>query len=425
MVSTKKWALASAVAAAIALPATALATTAGYFQLGYSTISDGMGGASAALPQDSMIQATNPAGIAFVGSRLDLGVAGFWPFRHYASGAGMGGMPAGGSYGSSTNFFLIPHIGYSQRLSHDNYVGLAMYGNGGMSTNYHFPAASATNPAGGPFYDGQTGVNLTQMFVQATYARRFLRHDAIGLSLIYAYQRFSADGLGQFAAYSSSPGNMTNRGVATSDGVGVKVGGQFQLFPGLSLGAAFSPRMTMSKFSKYSGLFANQGQMDIPANGVVGLAFKPTDRQAIAFDFQRIFYGDVPAVGDSISPLFSGKFFGATNGPGFGWQDIDVYKLGYQYRVTRATTVRAGFAYNNQPIPPSQVMLNVLAPGVIQRHVTLGFTTRVARGQDVSVAAMYGLPQSVYGNAPAGFGGAPIKISMHEYQLEANWGWKF
>ena len=88
MVSTKKWALASAVAAAIALPATALATTAGYFQLGYSTISDGMAGASAALPQDSMIQATNPAGIAFVGSRLDLGVAGFWPFRGYSAGAG-------------------------------------------------------------------------------------------------------------------------------------------------------------------------------------------------------------------------------------------------------------------------------------------------------------------------------------------------
>ncbi len=433
MMSKKKWALASAVAAALAMPVSAFATTAGYFQLGYSTIADGMAGASAALPQDAMIMATNPAGIAMVGNDLDIGVAGFWPFRGYSSGTpgtagctttGCGPMPNPGTYGSSTSFFLIPHIGYSQKLSHDNYFGLAMYGNGGMNTNYHYPAATAAVP-GGPFFGGQTGVSLTQMFLQATYARRFLRHDAVGLSVIYAYQRFSADGLGGFAGYSASPQNLSNRGVATSDGVGVKAGIQLQLFPGLNFGMAFSPRMTMSKFSKYSGLFADQGRMDIPANGVVGLAFQPTNRQTIAFDFQRIFYGDVPAVGDSIAPLFSGKLFGSTNGPGFGWQDIDVYKLGYQYQVTRATTWRVGFAYNNQPIPSSQVLLNLIAPGVIQRHVTLGVTTRVAPHQNVSLAAMYGLPQAIYGNAPAAFGGAPVKIDMHEYQLEANWGWKF
>ena len=426
MVSTKKWALASAVAAAIALPATAMATTAGYFQLGYSTISNGMAGASAALPQDSMIQATNPAGIAMVGNHLDLGVAGFWPVRGYAAGGMVGQTyPKPGSYGSSTDFFLIPHIGYSQKLSRNNYVGVALYGNGGMNTNYH----------AGPFYSGQTGVNLTQMFLQLTYARRFLRHDAVGLSLIYAYQRFSADGLNNFEGFSASPNNMTGKGVATSDGVGVKVGGQFRVLPGLDVGIAFSPRMTMSKFSKYSGLFANQGRMDIPANGVVGLAFKPTNRQAIAFDFQRIFYGDVPAIGDPTiitgSPtapnLVSGPF-GSTNGSGFGWQDIDVYKIGYQYRATRNTTWRVGFAYNNQPIQQNQLLLNLLAPGVIQRHVTAGLTFRTARHQDLSVAAMYGLNQSVTGPNPmATDAGAPqtIKISLHEYQVEANWGWKF
>ncbi|MHB1566248.1 MAG: OmpP1/FadL family transporter [Acidiferrobacter sp.] len=424
MVSTKKWALASAVAAALALPVTAMATTAGYFQLGYSTVADGMAGASAALPQDSMIQATNPAGIAFVGNRLDIGAAGFWPFRAYTAGAG--GFPYPGSYGSSTNFFLIPHIGYTQRLSANNFVGIAVYGNGGLNTNYHFPAANPSmNPAGGPFYDGQTGVNLQQLFVQFTYARRFLRHDSIGLSLLAARQSFSADGLGAFARDSSNSSDLTGNGASTSTGVGVKIGGQFRIMPGLNFGVAFSPRMKMSKFHSYAGLFANQGQFDIPANGVVGLAFKPTRRQVVAFDFQRIYYGDVPAIADPINSLLTGTKLGADNGPGFGWQDISVYKLGYQIQTSRNWTWRAGFAYNTQPIQPSQVLFNVLAPGVIQRDVTAGFTTRVAHRQNVSVAAMYGLPQAVYGNAPAAFGGAPIKIDMHEYQLEANWDWKF
>ena len=55
-------------------------------------------------------------------------------------------------------------------------------------------------------------------------------------------------------------------------------------------------------------------------------------------------------------------------------------------------------------------------------------TVRTARHQDISVAAMYGLPQSVSGPNPmATDPGYPqtIKINLHEYQVEANWGWKF
>ncbi|HUW98973.1 MAG TPA: outer membrane protein transport protein [Acidiferrobacter sp.] len=426
MVSRKKWALASAIAAAVAMPVTALATTAGYFQLGYSSLSDGMAGASAALPQDTMIQATNPAGIAFVGNQVDLGIAGFWPFRGYTAGGSAGNMPNPGTYGSHGNFFLIPHIAYSQRLSHDNYVGIAVYGNGGMSTNYN----DGTAPSG-PYYGGQTGVNLSQLFVQATYARKFLRHDSVGFSIIAARQTFSADGLGKFglAGYSRNSAVLTNNGKDTSTGVGFKIGTQFRIVPGVDLGLAYSPRMTMSKFSKYAGLFANQGQLDVPANGVIGLAFKPTRDQVVAFDFQRIYYNDVPAIADQTNFNGSGSLttglFGSANGSGFGWQNVSVYKLGYQVASSQALTWRVGFAYNTQPIPSSQVLLNVLAPGVIQRHVTAGVTVHTAPDQDVTVAAMYGLPQSVYGNAPAAFGDAPIKISLHEYQLEANWGWKF
>ncbi len=461
MVRMKKWALASAVAAALALPATALATTAGYFQLGYSTKSDGMAGASAALPQDAMSQASNPAGIAFVGNRLDVGVAGFWPFRHYTvTGAptpdaiasndsaistnGDGDMYlAPGSYGSSTNFFLVPHIGYTQSLTRNNFVGIAVYGNGGMDTNYHSPAASATTGAGGPYGGGQTGVNLAQLFIQFTYARRFLRHDSVGLSLLVARQTFSAYGLSGFAPFSTNPLALSNRGDSVSDGVGFKIGGQFRVMPGLDLGVAYSPRMTMSRFKSYAGLFAGGGRFDIPANGVIGLAFKPMAGQVLAFDFQRIYYGDVPSIAnagpaapdsDDCSATTGCNFtvndadaLGAPGGWGFGWQDISVYKLGYQLALMRGTQVRLGFAYNTQPVQPSQVLFNILAPGVIQRHVTVGFTTRVAHHQNVSVAAMYGLPQSVTGPNPLGTGDGPqtIKISMHEYQLEAQWGWKF
>ena len=63
-------------------PMTALATN-GYFSHGYGTISKGMAGAGTALSQDSIAAATNPAGMAFVGNRIDGGFEVFSPRREY------------------------------------------------------------------------------------------------------------------------------------------------------------------------------------------------------------------------------------------------------------------------------------------------------------------------------------------------------
>ena len=55
--------------------------TNGYFAHGYGIQSEGIAGVGIALPQDSLAAATNPAGTAFVGSRLDIGLNYFEPSR--------------------------------------------------------------------------------------------------------------------------------------------------------------------------------------------------------------------------------------------------------------------------------------------------------------------------------------------------------
>src|SRR5690554_2388222 len=74
------------------LPTTVLATN-GYFSHGYGTISAGMAGAGSALSQDSMAAATNPAGMAFVGSRTDGGLEIFSPRRRYTVEGGAPSTP--------------------------------------------------------------------------------------------------------------------------------------------------------------------------------------------------------------------------------------------------------------------------------------------------------------------------------------------
>ena len=67
-----------AVLGLVAWPAQA---TNGYFMHGYGIASKAMGGVGYALPQDSLVVASNPAGLTLVGDRYDIGVDWFIPRR--------------------------------------------------------------------------------------------------------------------------------------------------------------------------------------------------------------------------------------------------------------------------------------------------------------------------------------------------------
>ena len=57
--------------------------TNGYFSNGYSIESKALGGAGVALPQGSLDASINPAAMAFVGKRIDVGLSFFNPNREY------------------------------------------------------------------------------------------------------------------------------------------------------------------------------------------------------------------------------------------------------------------------------------------------------------------------------------------------------
>ncbi len=79
----KKSVLAVSIAAAVFSAAPVYATN-GYFSHGYSTKEKGLAGAGAAYSQDALASATNPAGMVFVGDRMDVGLQLFSPSRSYS-----------------------------------------------------------------------------------------------------------------------------------------------------------------------------------------------------------------------------------------------------------------------------------------------------------------------------------------------------
>ncbi len=408
------------VAAALA-PLAAQATT-GYFQHGYGIKAKSMGGVGIALPQDALAAASNPAGIAWVGNRIDLGADWFSPDRG-ASIAGSGAPGANGAYdGNDTKSFLIPEFGYNRVINPSLTFGVAVYGNGGMNTDYR------TNPFVAYGGSGPGGVDLMQLFIAPTLAWKSDNH-AFGVSLNLAYQRFKAEGIQGFSSSSASPGNVSNRGYDDSTGLGMRVGWTGQVSPTVTLGATYQTKTKMSEFDKYSGLFANQGDFDIPENYGVGVALKATPALTVAADVQQINYSDIPAVGNRVDCLFAGACqLGSTNGPGFGWQDVTVYKFGLAYELKPGTTLRAGYVILDQPIPASQTFFNILAPGVVEDHLTLGLTLEMSRTSELSFMYMHAFEKKVNGSGSiplAPFGGGEANLRMSQNSFGVAYGWKY
>lgn len=402
--------------------------TNGYFSHGYGMKAKGMGGVGIAFPQDALAAATNPAGMVMVGDRLDVGVDWFKPNR----GAEISGSVVGidGSYdGNGDSSFLVPEFGYNKMLGWDMSVGVSVYGNGGMNTRYNTsPFAAGGLGAGGGQSPG--GVNLEQLFIAPTFAMKLNKNHAVGVSVVMAYQTFGATGLQAFGAFgmSSNPTSLTNKGNDHSTGWGLRLGWTGQVSENVTLGATYASKIK-GKFNDYQGLFAGGGEFDIPENYGFGIAVKATPKLTVAADIQQINYGSSKSVANPASNLFVlGNLLGSSNGPGFGWRDMTAYKLGVSYEYSKDLTLRAGLSTNRQPIPSSETLLNILAPGVVENHLTLGGTWTLANKNELTVGYMHAFKKTVNGagSFPVALGGVgEANLHMSQDSLGVAYGIKF
>lgn len=403
-------------------PALALATN-GYFSAGYGVKSQGVAGVGIALPQDALAAAANPAGTALVGDRADLGLTWFAPRRDTEIVGNAFGADARYSGDDKKNFF-IPDLGYTRRVTPDTSVGLAVYGNGGMNTDY------ASNPYARFGASGSAGVNLEQLFISPSVAHRINDVHTVGVALNVAYQRFSAKGIGLFGGFSSAPGNVSNQGTDSTVGAGLRLGWTGKPAPGITLGATWASRIH-GRFDKYKGLFADGGGFNIPENYGVGLAFEATPTLTLAADVLNIRYSQVGSIGNSVASLFAGQPLGGADGAGFGWKDMRVLKLGFVHQTRPDLTLRGGVSFANQPVPSGETFFNILAPGVVRKHLTFGATWARPGGGELSGFVAHAFGQTVRGSGsippgtpPGGFGGGNANVHMKQTVIGVSYGWR-
>jgi long-chain fatty acid transport protein len=398
----------------LALGSQAAFATNGMAPIGLGVVQKGMGGAATATSENVMNAGTNPASLSNVSAGWEVGAEVFMPDRDAViTRTAPGGWSDGSFNGNGKESFLIPEGGYKKQLNDKHSVGVVVYGNGGMNTSYDKPIPL--------FGDRKAGINLEQLIVAPTWSTKINENNSIGVSLNLSYQRFSASGLSNFdnAGQTTSVGNVTDRGMDSSTGIGATVGWQGKLSPNVTAGVAYRSRTNMGKFDKYKGLFAEQGDLDSPAATTAGIAWQATPKTLIAADVQQIEYSKVKAMAND-NPLVANQpsaNLGAANGAGFGWKDQTIFKVGVKHQVKSNFAVLAGYNHGKNPLKSNQTLFNVLAPATVEDHVSLGGEWKLNNKANLAAVYTHAFDKGVNGSGnsvPLGFGGGEANLNMKQ-----------
>jgi long-chain fatty acid transport protein len=461
----------SVVLGSLALSSVALATN-GYFTHGVGAESKGMAGAGVGSRAFSgpIIVASNPALGVFASDSWEAGLSIFSPRRSYvASSSQLNGGIIGdvasftvgeGQVDSSSEYFPIPYLAKNWKLDNDRAVTFVFYGRGGMNTDWDSTAASATSlfcdPTGqapatgpGPFCAGEAGVNLSQAFMSLNYAGRSGDNFSWGIGPVIAVQAFEAKGVASFTPITKSfyqnllatgPGpvdSLSNNGHDYSYGLGVSGGIWFGFTDNISVGLAYQSKMSMSSFDKYSDLFAEGGGFDIPPSAKLGVSFGGAGPLRLHIDVEHTMYSEVASINNPMinilgcpttassqnpNPNDPESCLGGARGAGFGWEDMTTAKVGFEWATSDSNTFRLGASFGEQPIQSADVLFNILAPGVMEQHYTVGWTHTTQRGSAWTASFMYAPESSVVG--PNFFDPTQtIELKMDQMEFEVAFRW--
>ena len=439
-----------------------------------------------------IMSASNPALGVFTSDKWETGIALFSPRRSYEAGPTQQPFPGAfidlggcdpinspqfclpshtlseGKIDSSSEYFPIPYVAKNWSLEGDANVTAVFYGRGGMNTNWDDPNAGATsyfcgggdpltglpNSGTGPYCADRTsstggvaGVNLMQAFLAVNYSNMVNENFAWGAGPVFAVQLFEAKGVQTFAPITKSfvqdgvfPATaLSNNDADTSVGFGFAAGLWWGITDTVSLGLAYQSRMYMGEFDDYADLFAEAGDFDIPSSLKVGLSFKASDQLRVNFDIEHTAFGDVDSIANPMSNMIGcpglplggtdiESCLGGENGAGFGWEDMTTYKLGFEWAQNETNTWRFGYSYGEQPIQEADVLFNILAPGVMEQHITFGLTRQMDSGGELSFSFMYAPENSVTGGSffdPGPDFMSPQLIELTMSQLEFEVAYRF
>jgi len=351
----------------------------------------GMGGVGIGLSHGAESTLTNPALITDVeGTEISFGGTIFMPDITTTIN------PAGGMFPAQTltsdaDMNMIPEVSLAHKLNGNWHIGIGMWGTAGMGTDYS-KAEMSFSPTSYPKFGNLnmvTNLQLMQFAVPVAYKSGGL---SVAVAPILQYGNLDInykmpDGRGNI--------NTIGTGLAQDFGFGWSVGGSCDFSNGLTIGAVYKSSIEMdysNQLSNATAPFVAMGAfpapmantLEQPAEIGIGFAYS-AGAHTFGFDYKKIKWAD------------------ATGYKDFGWEDQNVYAVGYQYAENN-WALRVGYNYASSAVVEqsgattpqgmgAQSALNFFNllgfPATAEQHYTIGGTYEFSETFSLDLAYIY------------------------------------
>ena len=354
----------------IALAATGFVSSAfatnGDVLIGLGPQSRAMGGTGTAAFFGSENALTNPALLGkSKGSEFSIGGTFFMPDVTARNDA------AASSTKSDASLSTIPEVSLSNRINDNWTFGLGMFGSAGMGVDYRDNAM---------LYKSFTNLQLMKFAPTLAY-----NHANYGIGFAPVLQYGSLD-INYINSAPGGPGNVGS-GVSSDLRWGFNLGGYYDVAPDLTLGLAYQSAIDMNYKNQINNAASGFGLVNVfsdhleqPAEIKLGVAYT-MGSWMITGDYKSVQWSSAKGYKD------------------FNWKDEDVFALGAKY-TTKGYW--AGFGYNHGKDPINvlpkdvtgknetiNVFNNLLFPGIVQDHYTLGGGISLGTNTSVDMALTY------------------------------------
>ena len=362
-----------AVVAALALGATSAFATNGAALIGMGAKARGMAGTGIGMSHGAESALTNPALITSVEkTEISFGGTLFMPDVSYGS---QGGTTAD----SDADMNVIPEISLATKINDNFYVGIGMWGTGGMGVDYRDAAASAGT------MNMVTNLQLMQFGVPLAYTTNGF---SVAITPILQYGSLDIN----YVADTTGDGNANDNGMGVAQDLefGYNIGLAYAV-NGLTIGAIYKSKIDMEYkgFDHVVAPFTATGTYDnnklsTPAELGIGVSYAMAEH-TVAIDYKQIKWSDAKGYED------------------FEWDDQNVISLGYEYK-TKGWAARVGYNYASSPISQQSLaynnsaglngdtinMFNLLGfPGIVESHYAVGGTYNINEQTSVDLAFTY------------------------------------
>jgi len=358
--------------------ATTLHATNGNSLIGIGAKARGMGGTGIALSHGAESTLSNPALITQVqNTEISFGGTVFMPDIKTTLNTNPMALPPQKSLTSASDLNVIPEVSLATKVNENFYVGIGMWGTGGMGTDYSQKATISNTLAQGQFnnFDMVTNLQMMQFAVPLAYKTD---NFSIAVAPILMYGNLDIN----FKMPSqTAPGTVNNigSGIAQDFGFGYNIGTTYDFTNGLTLGAVYKSPIEMN----YDGTIENAARnfglqmsdtLEQPAEMGIGIAYV-TGQHTFAFDYKKIKWSDAKGYSD------------------VKWEDQNVYAIGYQFTQDN-WALRLGYNQAKSTVVetnnPSINMFNLLGfPATQEKNYTLGTTYAFSEEFSIDLAYIY------------------------------------